>query len=48
MGYSCLKTIPELWEIGEIENYLELIIDYRGKTPKKANAGIRTLSARSV
>ena len=48
MGYSQSKTIPKHWEIGEIENYLELIIDYRGKTPKKSSAGIRTLSARSV
>jgi type I restriction enzyme S subunit len=48
MGYSYSRTIPEDWEVGEIENYLELIIDYRGKTPKKSNSGIRTLSARSV
>jgi len=43
-----ISTIPEDWEIGEIESYLEKIIDYRGKTPKKSNSGIETLSAKSI
>ena len=32
----------------KMEDALECIIDYRGKTPKKANTGILTLSAKSV
>ena len=31
-----------------MEDVLECIIDYRGKTPKKSNDGIPTLSAKSV
>ena len=31
-----------------MEDALEYIIDYRGKTPKKSDIGIETLSARSV
>ena len=31
-----------------MEDALETIIDYRGKTPRKADAGIPTLSAKSV
>lgn len=31
-----------------MEDALEAIIDYRGKTPKKSNTGIPTLSAKSV
>lgn len=52
MGMSFKKTevgnIPIEWEVEMIENVLEEIIDYRGKTPKKANEGIETLSAKSV
>ena len=31
-----------------MEDALEQIIDYRGKTPKKSDSGIPTLSAKSV
>lgn len=31
-----------------MEDVLEYIIDYRGKTPKKSDKGILTLSAKSV
>lgn len=43
-----LGNIPIEWKVEVIENVLEEIIDYRGKTPKKANEGIETLSAKSV
>ena len=36
------------FETYKMENALEYIIDYRGKTPKKSNTGIITLSAKSV
>jgi len=39
---------PNTWKIDTMENALESIIDYRGKTPEKAETGILTLSARSV
>ncbi|GAW87575.1 type I restriction enzyme, S subunit [Bathymodiolus platifrons methanotrophic gill symbiont] len=45
---SELGLLPESWEVVVLENYLESLIDYRGKTPKKAVSGITTLSAKSV
>ena len=38
----------EGWAIENLEENLEKLIDYRGKTPVKADKGIMTLSARSV
>ncbi|WP_407435675.1 restriction endonuclease subunit S [Treponema sp.] len=38
----------EEWKEYTIEDVLELLIDYRGKTPKKSETGIPTLSAKSV
>ena len=32
----------------KMEEVLECLIDYRGKTPKKSDSGIITLSAKSV
>ena len=43
-----IGIIPKDWEMKEIEKCLEKIIDYRGKTPKKAITGIETLSAKSI
>lgn len=43
-----IGLIPEDWQYNKIENYLEKIIDYRGKTPKKSKFGILTLSAKSI
>jgi type I restriction enzyme S subunit len=43
-----VADVPEGWEIGDIENFLEAIIDYRGKTPKKSDSGIETLSAKAI
>ena len=36
------------FDIVKMEDALEIIIDYRGKTPKKSENGIMTLSAKSV
>ena len=40
--------MKEAWKECIIENVLETLIDYRGKTPKKSEHGIPTLSAKSV
>jgi type I restriction enzyme S subunit len=40
--------IPESWEVVRMDQILDKIIDYRGKTPKKSSSGIRTLSAKSI
>lgn len=43
-----LGKLPLEWQINTMENSLGEIIDYRGKTPKKSENGIVTLSAKSV
>lgn len=43
-----LGPLPLSWEAKLLEPILEKLIDYRGKTPKKSDKGIITLSARSV
>src|SRR6266704_6991415 len=43
-----LGLIPQDWEVVKIDEVLDKIIDYRGKTPKKSGSGIKTLSAKSI
>lgn len=48
-----IGRIPNDWEIGTLGEYIELIIDYRGKTPKKlggdwCETGYRALSAKNI
>lgn len=31
------REVPEGWEVGILDSYIERIIDYRGRTPKKLN-----------
>lgn len=45
---SVLGKIPVDWEIAPIEEKLEQIIDYRGKTPEKTNSGIPLITAKNV
>ena len=40
--------IPEDWNILTLENAMESIIDYRGKTPKKTDSGIPLITAKIV
>ncbi|ALK06672.1 MAG: hypothetical protein AAY43_08535 [Methanosarcina sp. 795] len=40
--------IPEDWKILTLENAMESIIDYRGKTPKKTDSGIPLITAKIV
>lgn len=43
-----MSDLPKGWKQELLFDYLETIIDYRGKTPEKADKGILTLSAKSV
>jgi type I restriction enzyme S subunit len=43
-----VNDIPDGWTVEILVNCLESLIDYRGKTPKKSDSGILTLSAKSV
>ena len=53
MSPSKLGELPKDWRIGSLNDYLSLIIDYRGKTPKKlgrdwSTEGIPALSAKNI
>ena len=43
-----IGELPLEWDVDTMENALDEIIDYRGKTPAKSEEGIETLSAKSV
>ncbi|MDM8537471.1 restriction endonuclease subunit S, partial [Desulfobacterales bacterium HSG17] len=43
-----MNELPKGWGKKNLVDCLEEVIDYRGKTPKKSNKGIITLSAKSV
>ena len=45
---SVLGWIPDDWCFGPIEQFLDRIIDYRGKTPEKTERGIPLITARNV
>lgn len=45
---SPLGRIPVEWEIAPIEEKLREIIDYRGRTPVKTDAGIPLITAKNV
>lgn len=45
---SPLGWIPKEWEVCPIDHVLANIIDYRGKTPKKTDAGVPLLTAKNV
>lgn len=39
---------PDSWQMTQIEDCMEAIIDYRGKTPRKTNYGIPLITAKIV
>jgi type I restriction enzyme, S subunit len=45
---SELGDIPVNWQVCAIEEKLEAIIDYRGKTPEKSSSGIPLVTARNI
>ena len=45
---SPLGRIPVEWEVERIEQKLDCIIDYRGRTPTKVEAGVPLLTAKNV
>lgn len=51
--YQIGDELPEGWRVDSIDNLINIIIDYRGKTPKKlgmdwSNKGIEALSAKTI
>ncbi|MEH2325752.1 MAG: restriction endonuclease subunit S [Nostoc sp.] len=45
---SPVGKIPKDWEVCSIDNKLQQIIDYRGKTPEKTNSGVPLITAKNV
>jgi len=45
---SALGLIPKEWHVGPLEDALERIIDYRGKTPTKTGHGVPLITAKNV
>lgn len=45
---SAFGRVPKNWEVFTVEKMLERIIDYRGKTPPKADSGIPLLTAKII
>lgn len=45
---SLLGKVPKEWEVCSIEEKLERIIDYRGKTPKKTTSGVPLITAKNI
>ncbi len=40
--------LPQGWKLLPLEDVMEAIIDYRGKTPKKTESGIPLITAKIV
>lgn len=43
-----MSVFPSNWSISSLEDCLEALIDYRGKTPKKSASGVPLLSAKVI
>jgi type I restriction enzyme S subunit len=43
-----MSEFPDHWQLLPLENVMEAIIDYRGKTPKKTDHGIPLITAKIV
>jgi type I restriction enzyme S subunit len=47
-GVEWLGEVPEHWVVAGFKKYLNKIVDYRGKTPEKTDAGVFLVTARNV
>jgi len=47
-GIPWLGDIPEGWYLVPLTKYLESIVDYRGRTPKKIESGLFLITARNI
>lgn len=43
-----MSNFPEHWDLLPLEDVMEAIIDYRGKTPKKTESGVPLITAKIV
>ncbi|MBD2653642.1 restriction endonuclease subunit S [Synechocystis sp. FACHB-383] len=47
-GIDWLGDIPEHWQIVPMTKYLDSIVDYRGRTPKKIDTGLFLVTAKNI
>lgn len=47
-GIDWLGEIPESWRVVPLTKYLDSIVDYRGRTPKKLDSGMFLVTARNI
>ncbi|MCP4403447.1 MAG: restriction endonuclease subunit S [bacterium] len=47
-GIEWLGDIPAHWEVKPLTTYLDSIVDYRGRTPKKQDEGMFLVTARNI
>lgn len=47
-GVAWLGEVPEGWEVVPMTKYLDSVIDYRGRTPTKAEQGVFLVTARNI
>ncbi|WP_144459587.1 restriction endonuclease subunit S [Bacillus pumilus] len=47
-GINWLGDIPKGWRVGGLTKFLDNIVDYRGKTPKKVDEGVFLVTARNI
>ena len=47
-GIEWIGEIPERWSVVGLTKYLHSIVDYRGKTPEKADEGVFLVTARNI
>lgn len=47
-GVDWIGHIPNAWEVKPMLREIETVVDYRGKTPEKVDAGILLVTARNI
>ena len=47
-GVDWIGHIPNAWEVKPMLSEIETVVDYRGKTPEKVDAGILLVTARNI
>jgi type I restriction enzyme, S subunit len=47
-GVECLGDVPGHWDIGGLTRFIGPVVDYRGRTPTKIDAGMFLVTAKNI
>ncbi|MCM3281736.1 restriction endonuclease subunit S [Exiguobacterium sp. MER 193] len=47
-GLDWIPELPKEWKNGGLTKFLEIIVDYRGKTPEKVEEGVFLVTAKNI